>query len=57
MTPDESLRLKPGTRVCFNGDPSDLGTVAATELRYVTIKWDDGHRSNPSQGLITTRIP
>ena len=27
MTPDESRKLKPGTRVSFNGDPADLGTV------------------------------
>jgi hypothetical protein len=45
MTPYESRKLKTGTRVCYNGDPADLGTVTATETRYVTIKWDDGHRS------------
>jgi hypothetical protein len=45
MTPDESRKLKPGTRVCFNGDSADLGTVTAVESRYVTVKWDDGHRS------------
>jgi hypothetical protein len=45
MTPDESRKLKPGTRVSFNGDPADLGTVSAVEPRYVTVKWDDGHRS------------
>src|SRR5665213_175256 len=43
--PDESRKLKTGTRVCYNGDPADLGTVTATETWYVTIKWDDGHRS------------
>jgi hypothetical protein len=45
MTPDQSKQLKTGTRVCFNGDQADLGTVIATETRYVTIKWDDGHKS------------
>jgi hypothetical protein len=45
MTPEQSKQLKPGTRVCFDGDPADLGTVIATETRYVTIKWEDGHRS------------
>jgi hypothetical protein len=45
MTTDESRKLKPGTRVCFNGDPADVGTVKAIGLRYVTIQWDDGHRS------------
>jgi hypothetical protein len=45
MTPDQSKKLKVGTRVCFNGDQADGGTVVATDLRYLTIKWDDGHRS------------
>jgi hypothetical protein len=45
MTPDESRNLKPGTRVCFNGAPADVGTVTAIEARYVTIRWDDSHRS------------
>jgi hypothetical protein len=45
MTPDESRKLKLGTRVCFNGDPADVGTVVATNAKYVTIKWDDRHQS------------
>jgi hypothetical protein len=45
MTPDQSRKLKSRARVCFNGDSADAGTVTATDLRYVTIKWDDGHRS------------
>jgi hypothetical protein len=45
MTPEPSRQLKVGTRVSFNGDPSDSGKVTATQLRYVTIKWDDGHQS------------
>jgi hypothetical protein len=45
MPPDESRKLKPGTRVSFKSDSADLGTVTATESRYVTVKWDDGHRS------------
>jgi hypothetical protein len=45
MTTDQSRNLKTGTRVCFNGDPSDRGTVTAIRLRFVTIKWDDGHQS------------
>jgi hypothetical protein len=45
MTPEQSKRLKVGNSVCFNGDLSDLGTVTATETRYVTIKWKDGHES------------
>jgi hypothetical protein len=45
MTPEQSKQLKLGTRVSFDGDPADLGTVTATETRYVTIRWDDGHKS------------
>jgi hypothetical protein len=30
---------------CFNGDTADLGTVTATETRYMRIKWEDGHES------------
>jgi hypothetical protein len=45
MTAEQSKKLKAGDRVCFNSDASDVGTVIATETRYVTIKWQDGHRS------------
>jgi hypothetical protein len=45
MTLDQSKQLKVGTRVCFNGDQADRGTVTAIHLRYVTIKLDDGHQS------------
>jgi hypothetical protein len=45
MTPDESRKLKTGTRVCFNDNQADLGTVTAIETWYVTIIWDDGHQS------------
>jgi hypothetical protein len=45
MTTDESRKLELGTRICFNGDPADLGTVIATNANYVTIKWDDRHQS------------
>jgi hypothetical protein len=45
MTPKQSKQLKVGTRVCFNDDPADSGKVTATLLRYVAIKWDDGHQS------------
>jgi hypothetical protein len=45
MTPEQSLKLKPGNRVRFNGYESDQGTVNATNAKYVTIKWDDGHKS------------
>jgi hypothetical protein len=45
MTSEQSRQLKVGARVCFDGDKADRGTVTATEARYVTIKWDDGHKS------------
>jgi len=45
MTPEQSRQLKVGTRVCFNGDRLDRGTVTAIEARYVTIIWEDGHQS------------
>jgi len=45
MTQEQSTKLKVGTRVCFNGDGADRGTVSAVEANYVTIKWEDGHQS------------
>jgi hypothetical protein len=45
MPPEQSKKLKVGARVCFNGYDTDSGTVKATNANYVTIKWDDGHRS------------
>jgi hypothetical protein len=45
MTPEQSKKLKTGTRVCFNGDQADRGEVTAIHANYVSIKWDDGHRS------------
>ena len=45
MTPEQSKQLKVGTRVCFDGDQADGGVVIANSERYLTIRWDDGHRS------------
>jgi hypothetical protein len=45
MTPEQSKQLKVGTRVCFNDERADRRMVTAIEVRYVTIKWEDGHRS------------
>jgi hypothetical protein len=50
MTPDQSRKLKPGARVCFNGNPTDRGTVKATNAKYITIKWRDGHKSYTGHG-------
>ena len=45
MTADESKLLTVGTRVCFNANEDDGGIVIAVNAQYVTIKWDDGHKS------------
>jgi hypothetical protein len=45
MIAEQSKNLKVGARVCFNGDQVDRGRVTANHLRYVTIKWKDGHQS------------
>jgi small-conductance mechanosensitive channel len=45
MTGDQSRQLKVGDRVCWNADENDKGTVTAIHIRYITIKWDDGHES------------
>ena len=45
MTPEQSRQLMVGTRVCFNGEQADRGKVTAIQVRYVTIKWEDGHLS------------
>jgi hypothetical protein len=50
VTPDDSRKLKPGDRVCFNGNDTDSGTVTATNANYVTIKWKDGHESFSGHG-------
>jgi hypothetical protein len=50
MTPDQSRKLKPGARVYFNGYLEDTGTIKATNGNYVTIKWDDGHKSITGHG-------
>jgi hypothetical protein len=50
VTTDQSKALKPGTRVCFNGYDTDCGTVKATNAKYLTIKWDDGHQSFTGHG-------
>jgi hypothetical protein len=51
MTSEQSKKLKVGDSVCFNGDPADNGTVAVIHANYVSIKWDDGHRS-PRRGAM-----
>jgi hypothetical protein len=45
MTSEQSKKLKVGTLICFNGDQTVRGTVTAIHANYVTIKWDERHRS------------
>jgi hypothetical protein len=45
LTLAQSQQLKVGNRVCFDGDQTDRGKVTAIHVRYVTIKWEDGHES------------
>jgi hypothetical protein len=52
MTSDQSSKLQVGTSVCFNGDSADIGTVKATNAKYVTIKWNDGHESFTGHGAM-----
>jgi hypothetical protein len=45
MTTEQSKELKIGSRVYFDGDQNDRGTVAATHARYLRINWADEHTS------------
>jgi hypothetical protein len=45
MTGERPKLLKVGTRVCFHGEAADHGTVKATNWKYITITWHDGHTS------------
>ena len=45
MNIEQSKKLKVGDRVCYFGDEADHGKITATQFRYVTIKWADGHES------------
>ena len=45
MDAEQSKKLKVGDKVCYLGDEADRGRIIATEFRYVTIKWEDGHES------------
>ena len=43
MTPDESKELKKGTRVYWQGDAADSGTITEKSWDSVTINWNNGH--------------
>jgi len=40
MTGEKSRALKVGTRVCWQNDQADRGTVTETNWAGVTIRWD-----------------
>ena len=42
MTGDQSILLRIGDRVCWEGSAADLGMVIGTAWSGVTISWDDG---------------
>jgi hypothetical protein len=43
MTPTESKDLKKGTRVYWQCDPDDCGTITEKNWDAVTISWNNGH--------------
>ena len=43
MNAAESKTLTKGTRVYWQGNAADGGTIAETTWDAVTITWDDGH--------------
>ena len=43
MTPGESKELKKGTRVYWQGDAADSGTITEKSWDSVTINWNNGH--------------
>ena len=43
MNAAESKTLTKGTRVYWQGDAADVGTVTETSWDAVTITWDNGH--------------
>jgi hypothetical protein len=53
MTSEQSKLLNVGARVCFNDEEADHGTVKATNWKYITIAWHDGHTSYQAHGDMT----
>jgi hypothetical protein len=43
VTAAESKELQKGTRVCWQGNAGDSGTITQTSWDAVTITWDNGH--------------
>lgn len=41
MNGEQSRQLKVGTRVCWQTDLADRGTITETNWAGVTVKWDN----------------
>jgi hypothetical protein len=50
MTVDESKALKKDTRVYWQGDAADSGTITETSWDAVTIAWKNGQVARVYQG-------
>ena len=50
MTVTESKALKKGTRVYWQGDAADSGTITETSWDAVTIAWNNGQVANVRRG-------
>jgi hypothetical protein len=50
MTVTESKNLKKGTRVYWQGDAADSGTITETSWDAVAITWDNGKMATVHHG-------
>jgi hypothetical protein len=50
VTPDESKSLSRGSRVYWQGDVADSGTITETNWNAVTIAWKNGHTATVHHG-------
>ena len=50
MTPTQSRDLKKGTRVYWQGDATDSGTISEQRWDAVTIAWNNGQVATVHHG-------
>jgi hypothetical protein len=50
MTPTQSRDLKKGTRVYWQGDAADCGTISEKSWDAVTIAWNNGQVAKVHHG-------
>ncbi len=50
MTPTESRDLKKGSRVYWQGDAADCGTISEMSWDAVTITWNNGQVAKVHHG-------